>query len=219
MSKRSPSYLSSVTTLTTPATASAPYTAAAPSRKTSIRRVAPTGSELVFAVCTGTKFSVCVPGVKIMRRPLTRTNVLPVPTLRRLIEALSPRASLRLPVVRASWNCTSPACGIERNRSSPETLPVAAMRSSLSTETGSVSAIFEPSMRLPTTTIASVDSASASGWLAVCANDGVATMMEQPINKPARIEILDTVNCLPLPPPCGLCIYARIAPNPNIDKP
>jgi hypothetical protein len=73
-------------------------------------------------------------------------------------------------------------------------------------------------MRLPTTTIASVVSASASGWPADCANDGVDTMMEQPINKPARIEIFDTVNCLPLPPPCGLCIFTRIAPIAYIDK-
>ena len=120
-----PLKLVSVSTLTTPATASAPYSAAAPSRSISTRLTAPMGSEFVLAVCTGTKFSVCVPGVRIRRRPLTSTNVFPVPTPRKLIEALSPRASFRLPVVRASWKFTSPACGSERKISSPEVLPTA----------------------------------------------------------------------------------------------
>jgi hypothetical protein len=84
---------------------------------------------LVFAVCTGTKFSVWVPGAGTTRRPLSSISVLPVPRLRRLTDDVSPRASLRLPVVRASWNCTSPACGIDRKRSSPDTAAVAMMSS------------------------------------------------------------------------------------------
>ena len=108
--------------------------------------------ELVFTVCTGTKFSVCVPGAKFRRRPLSSTSVLPVPRLRRLIDEVSPRASLRLPVVRDAWNCTSPACGIARNSSSPETAAVAMISFCPTTVTGRAPVVRAPTICEPTTT-------------------------------------------------------------------
>ena len=67
------------------------------------------GMELVLTVTTGTRFSAWVPGWFTMRRPLSRTSVLPVPSARRLIEAVSPRASFRLPMVRVVLKATSPS--------------------------------------------------------------------------------------------------------------
>ena len=135
--------------------------AAAPSRSTSTRLTPATGNELVLTVWTGTRFSVWLPGASTARRPFSKARVLPVPRLRRFSEATSPRASFRLPVVRASWNCTSPACGIERNSSSPETAPVARISSSPITETGRASVVRAPSICEPTTTTASTTWASS----------------------------------------------------------
>ena len=129
--------------------------AAAPSRSTSTRFTPETGIALVFGVVTGTKFSVWVPGCRTDRRPFSSIRVLPVPRLRRLSEATSPRASFRFPVVRASWNWTSPAWGIDRNSSSPETAPVAMISFSVTTVTGREVSTFAPLIWLPMTVMAS----------------------------------------------------------------
>ena len=50
-----------------------------------------TGIELMLTVVTGTEFSVCEPGCWTRRRPFNKVRVLPVPMLRKLIEATSPR--------------------------------------------------------------------------------------------------------------------------------
>jgi hypothetical protein len=96
------------------------------------------------------------------RRPFKSTSVLPTPSERRLTEFTSPRAELEVCGLLAASNSTSPICGIERNKSSPLVAPVAAIRSSFKTTTGSASVVLAPSMREPTTTMASSVSASAA---------------------------------------------------------
>jgi hypothetical protein len=144
--------------------------AEAPSSSTSTRSTPITGIELVFTVTTGTRFSACVPGWFTIRRPLSSTSVLPVPSARRLIEAVSPRASLRLPMVRVVLNATSPSWGIDRKSSSPEVAAIASISSTPTTVTGNASVTSAPRICEPTTTTVSPESCGASASGASCAN-------------------------------------------------
>ena len=154
------------TVFTTPATASAPYSAEAPSSRTSIRLTPLVGMALALTVTTGTRFSACVPGWLTIRRPLSSTSVFPVPSARRLIDAVSPRAALTPPTLLtplALLNPTSPSWGIERNSSSPELAPIASSSSSPMTVTGKASVGRAPTICEPTITTLSLPSESPAG--------------------------------------------------------
>jgi hypothetical protein len=68
-----------------------------------------------------------------------------------LIDAVSPRASFTPPTVRVVLNDTSPSCGIDRNRSSPDVAAMASSSFSPTTVTGRASVGWAPTIWEPTT--------------------------------------------------------------------
>ena len=96
----------------------------------------------------------CDVGCSTVRRPLISSSVLPWPKPRSDTVDTSPRAALPdPPPSTCSLNVTPPSCGMDRNRSPPDTAATASTCSWPTTLTGSAPVVFAPLICVPTTTI------------------------------------------------------------------